>query len=115
MFLQVCHSIVGTSAPPQGQTGPDGYPKLSVDVFLSVGRSHNDRQERMVSSLEKLRVAEVASRTAGRSDFSSTAPLERMGELLDRCHGSVVLAFTCATPTPTPTRLPRSVCPPRLR
>jgi len=67
---------------------------VSVDVFLSVGRTYTDDQEQFVTSLEaSLRTRGLNPRTVGRSDFSSKAPLKRISEVLDGCHGSVVLAF----------------------
>jgi len=67
---------------------------VTVDVFLSVGRTSTDDQERLVASLEAtLRSLEVAPRTVGRNDFSSKAPLKRIEEVLGECHGTVVLAF----------------------
>jgi hypothetical protein len=67
---------------------------MSTDVFLSVGRTFTDEQERFVSALElTLRTAGLNPRTVGRSDFSSKAPLRRIAEVLEECHGSVVLAF----------------------
>ena len=67
---------------------------MSTDVFLSVGRTFTEEQERFVSSLElTLRTAGLNPRTVGRSDFSSKAPLTRISEVLEECHGSVVLAF----------------------
>ena len=67
---------------------------MSTDVFLSVGRTFTEEQERFVSSLElTLRTAGLNPRTVGRSDFSSKAPLRRIADVLEECHGSVVLAF----------------------
>jgi hypothetical protein len=67
---------------------------MSTDVFLSVGRTYTAAQENFVSSLERLlRTAGVNPRTVGRNDFSSNAPLRRISDVLDECHGTVVLAF----------------------
>lgn len=67
---------------------------MAIDVFLSVGRTYTDRQEQFVTALESaLRLRGLNPRTVGRSDFSSKAPLKRISEVLDECHGSVVLAF----------------------
>lgn len=67
---------------------------MSTDVFLSVGRTYTTAQENFVSSLETLlRTAGVNPRTVGRNDFSSNAPLRRISDVLDECHGTVVLAF----------------------
>lgn len=71
-----------------------GRGHVTADVFLSVGRTFTQEQERFVSSLEMtLRSAGLNPRTVGRNDFSSKAPLHRIAEVMDECHGSVVLAF----------------------
>jgi hypothetical protein len=68
--------------------------QMSTDVFLSVGRTYLPEQEAFVADLEAtLRGVGVNPRTVGRSDFSSRAPLKRIAEVLDECHGTVVLAF----------------------
>jgi len=67
---------------------------LSIDIFLSVGRSSTAQQEAFVTALENApRVSGLNPRTVGRSDFSSKAPLKRISEVLDQCHGTVVTAF----------------------
>lgn len=67
---------------------------MTVDVFLSVGRASTARQESFVTALETaLRVSGVNPRTVGRNDFSSKAPLKRVSEVLEQCHGTVVMAF----------------------
>lgn len=67
---------------------------MATDVFLSVGRTYTDDQERFVSALEdQLRAVALAPRTVGRNDFSSSAPLKRIAEVLEECHGTVVVAF----------------------
>jgi hypothetical protein len=67
---------------------------MTIDVFLSVGRAGTPDQERFLVSLESaLRGSGVAPRTVGRNDFSSKAPLKRVGEVLGECHGTVVLAY----------------------
>lgn len=67
---------------------------MSSDVFLSVGRTSSADQESVIKALEEaLRTAGVVPRTVGRTDFSSTAPLKRIEEVLDQCHGTVVLAL----------------------
>lgn len=67
---------------------------MSTDVFLSVGRTYLPKQEAFVTELEStLREVGVNPRTVGRSDFSSSAPLKRIAEVLDECHGTVILAF----------------------
>lgn len=67
---------------------------MSIDVFLSVGRTYTDAQEKFVVALETiLRTRGLQPRTVGRNDFSSDAPIRRIVEVMDGCHGTVVLAF----------------------
>jgi hypothetical protein len=67
---------------------------VSTDVFLSVGRTSTPEQESFVTALEDaLRSEGLAPRTVGRTDRSSIAPLKRIAEVMDECHGTVVLAY----------------------
>jgi len=67
---------------------------MAVDVFLSVGRAFSPDQERFIALLEStLRSQDLAPRTVGRNDFSANTPLRRIAEVLDRCDGTVVLAY----------------------
>lgn len=64
------------------------------DVFLSVGATATEEQEKFVSAIEdRLRSAGLIPHTVGRSDFSSDSPLTLVRELMDRCCATVVVAL----------------------
>lgn len=73
---------------------PTAEVDMGTDVFLSVGRTYTEAQERFVTAVEvQLRAVGLTPRTVGRNDFSSNAPLKRIGEALEECQGTVILAF----------------------
>jgi hypothetical protein len=64
------------------------------DVFVSVGSTATDEQERFVRAVEdRLRSEGLVPHTVGRNTFSSDAPLKTVMELLDTCAGTVVIAL----------------------
>jgi hypothetical protein len=66
----------------------------SRDIFISVGGTSNDKQERFVCLLEdRLRSEGLIPHTVGRNTFSVDAPLRTVEHLLDRCIGTVVIAL----------------------
>lgn len=67
---------------------------MTKEIFLSVGGTANDEQERFVQALEsRLRAEGLSPNTVGRNMFSSDAPLRTIETLMDRCVGTVVLAL----------------------
>lgn len=67
---------------------------MAIDVFLSVGRTFTDAQEQFVTDLERLLADhELQPHALGRSDYSAAQPLRAIEELMDRCSGSVIVAF----------------------
>jgi hypothetical protein len=65
-----------------------------LNVFLSVGRTFNDRQESLAQAVERfLKTQEMTPQTVGRTYFSSKQPLVAITELMHDCAGTVVLAF----------------------
>jgi hypothetical protein len=63
-------------------------------VFLSVGRTCNDKQEMFVQTIEKyLQMNGLTPQTVGRTYFSSQQPLVSVAELMHQCAGTIVLAF----------------------
>lgn len=66
----------------------------SKDIFISVGGTANDQQERFVTLLEdRLRSEGLIPHTVGRNTFSVEAPLRTVEQLIDRCVGTVVVAL----------------------
>jgi hypothetical protein len=64
------------------------------DVFVSVGGTANDSQERFVSAIEdRLRAAGLIPHTVGRNEFGADAPLMTVRNLMDKCRGTVVVAL----------------------
>jgi hypothetical protein len=71
---------------------------MSLDIFLSVGTTYNDKQEEFVKTIEKyLESNGLSSKTLGRSVFSSEQPLKAVEGCMKKCAGTVILAFerTC--------------------
>ena len=67
----------------------DGY-----DVFVSVGATASEKQESFVRSVEdRLRSEGIIPHTVGRNIFGADSPLKTVMELMDRCHGVVVIAL----------------------
>lgn len=63
-------------------------------VFLSVGRTSNQRQETLVQTIEKfLQANDLIPQTVGRTYFSSKQPLVAIAELMHECAGSIILAY----------------------
>lgn len=66
----------------------------SRDIFISVGGTANDQQERFVCLLEeRLRSEGLIPHTVGRNTFSVDAPLRTVEQLIDKCVGTVVVAL----------------------
>ncbi|MEO1225086.1 MAG: hypothetical protein AAFX92_12735 [Pseudomonadota bacterium] len=67
---------------------------MAKEIFLSVGGTANDEQERFVQAVEnRLRAEGLTPNTVGRNTFSVDAPLRTVEHLMDRCCGTVVLAL----------------------
>jgi hypothetical protein len=67
---------------------------LSVDVFVSVGRTSTPEQEEFVAAVERCLLEQgLQPHTLGRSDWSSAEPLTAIRELMHRCSGAAVIAF----------------------
>lgn len=67
---------------------------MTIDVFISVGRTATPEQEAFVSAVEEyLRANGLNPRALGRSDFSSLQPLKFIEQVMNDCSGTVVLAF----------------------
>ncbi len=67
---------------------------MTIDVFISVGRTATPEQEAFVSAVEAyLQENGLNPRALGRSDFSSLQPLKFIEQVMNECSGTVVLAF----------------------
>lgn len=67
---------------------------MSTWIFLSVGRTFNDRQEQFVTNFEEfLEAHQLKPRTVGRNYFSNQQPLKTVAELMRQCSGAVILAL----------------------
>lgn len=67
------------------------YPKK---IFVSVGRTATEEQEQFVRAVEeRLRSEGFEPQTVGRNHFSSNAPLKTIINLMDECHGTVIIAL----------------------
>lgn len=65
-----------------------------IDVFLSVGRTSTQAQEAFVSALiEALRAEGLNPRALGRTEFTSTRPLDLIRDTMRECKGTVIVAF----------------------
>ena len=65
-----------------------------IDIFVSVGDTANDQQEKSVAAIEdRLRAEGLTPHSVGRNAFSSDAPLISVRELMDQCKGMVVIAL----------------------
>jgi len=67
---------------------------IERSVFVSVGTTATDPQERFVRAIEeRLRSEGLTPHTLGRDTWSADAPLKVVTELMDRCVGVVVIAL----------------------
>ena len=67
---------------------------MAYKVFLSVGSSFNEAQENFISAIEQyLTENDLKPQTVGRTYFSSLQPLKAVNELMQECHGSIILAL----------------------
>jgi hypothetical protein len=67
---------------------------MTIDVFLSVGRTTTEAQEEFVREVERLLIEhDLRPHNLGRSDYSAAQPIRAIEELMDRCSGSVIIAF----------------------
>lgn len=67
---------------------------MSLDVFISVGRTSTPQQEAFVRAIEDhLRANGLIPRALGRSDWSSEQPLKFVQQLMRECAGTVIIAF----------------------
>lgn len=65
-----------------------------MEVFLSIGRTSTQAQEDFATAVEKmLRAQGLDPRTAGRTSFSSGQPLAHIRGLMQKCAGTVIVAF----------------------
>lgn len=64
------------------------------NVFVSVGGTATEAQERFVRGVEeRLRSEGLIPHTVGRNTFGSDAPLKTITDLMDDCAGTVVIAL----------------------
>lgn len=67
---------------------------MSVDVFLSVGKTLTDDQKNFVDAVEaQLRSQSLSPRGLGRTDWTAGQPLKAIDEIMSQCCGTVVIAF----------------------
>lgn len=67
---------------------------MTVDVFISVGRSSKPEHEAFISAIEQfLRDNGLNPRVVGRTDFSAIQPLTFIEQVMNECAGTVVIAF----------------------
>ncbi len=63
-------------------------------IFLSVGKTHNDQQEKLVQSIESfLKANGLNPQTVGRTYFANQQPLKSIEELIRKSSGIVVVAL----------------------
>jgi hypothetical protein len=64
------------------------------NAFVSVGATANEKQEAFVRAVEeRLRSEGVIPHTVGRNTFSADSPLKTVMELMEKCHGTVIVAL----------------------
>ena len=67
---------------------------MAHKVFLSVGSSFNDDQEKFIKAIENyLEANDLIPQTVGRTYYSSLQPLKAVEELMQQCHGTIILAL----------------------
>ncbi|MGA9768357.1 MAG: hypothetical protein WBV94_04900 [Blastocatellia bacterium] len=67
---------------------------MSINIFLSVGRTFTQKQENFVQSIERcLQVNGLIPQTVGRNYIKNQQPLKSVKECMDECAGTVILAF----------------------
>lgn len=65
-----------------------------MDVFVSVGTGLSPAQDEFVRAVEaRLSAAGLSPRALNRNEWSTLSPLHAVEELLDRCHGAVVIGL----------------------
>ena len=65
-----------------------------LKIFVSVGGTANDVQEKFVQAIEERLCSEgMIPQTVGRNSFASSAPLKQVENLMNECCGSVVIAL----------------------
>lgn len=65
-----------------------------MDVFISVGTGLSPAQDEFVLAVEdRLRAAGLSPKALNRNAWSTLAPLHAVEELLDRCHGAVIIGL----------------------
>jgi hypothetical protein len=67
---------------------------MTIDVFMSVGRTATERQEAFVREVERLLLEhDLKPHNLGRTEYSADQPLKAIESLMDRCSGTVVISF----------------------
>jgi len=64
---------------------------MPIDVFMSIGRTATDQQDRFVAAVERLLTEHGL--TPRRATWSSVQPLKKVEEVLATCCGTVIVAF----------------------
>lgn len=66
----------------------------NLNVFISVGGTASEVQEKFVQAIEnRLRSEGLVLNTVGRNKFSSDSPLKTVKELMNQCSGTVIIAL----------------------
>lgn len=67
---------------------------MSVDVYVSVGRTSTSTQEEFVRAMEAcLRDHDLRPRTLGRNEWSAGQPIRAIRDRMHECSGAVIIAF----------------------
>lgn len=67
---------------------------MSIDVYVSVGRTQNEEQENFVQDVERhLTTQGLNPRTLGRNQWSSEQPLKAVRKIMATCSGTVIVAY----------------------
>jgi hypothetical protein len=73
---------------------PSGGNSMSINVFLSVGRTSTAVQEQFVTALEEHLIAnDLSHQTVGRTVYTIKPPLQSITECMRDCNGAIILAF----------------------